>query len=199
LRKEFTISSRGTNILANPIEYLKGVGPQRAELLQKELGIFTFKDLLEHFPYRHIDRTKVSLIREINPGTDFIQIAGRITSVGIMGEKRAKRLVAEIRDASGTLELIWFQGITWIEKMLTIGSTYRVFGKVSFFQSTAQMTHPEIEPVTEEANTGRNFLEPVYSTTEKLKARGLGARQIAKLTQSLFMHLSEKGTSGKPA
>lgn len=192
MRKEFVISTRGTHILASPIEYLKGVGPQRAELLQKELGIFTFKDLLEHFPYRHIDRTRVSLIREITPQTDFIQIAGRITSVGIIGEKRARRLVAEIRDASGTLELTWFQGINWIEKMLTIGSMYRVFGKVSFFQGAAQMTHPEIEAVTEEATTGRNFLEPVYSTTEKLKARGLGARQMAKLTQALFMHLSEK-------
>ncbi|WP_315820835.1 hypothetical protein [Paraflavitalea speifideaquila] len=116
MRKEFTISSRGTNILASPIEYLKGVGPHRAELLQKELGIFTFKDLLEHFPYRHIDKTKVSLIREIGPQTDFIQIAGRITSMGIMGEKRSKRMVAEIKDASGILELTWFQGITWIEK-----------------------------------------------------------------------------------
>lgn len=160
--------------------------------MQKELGIFTFKDLLEHFPYRHIDKTKVSQIREIGPQTDFIQIAGRLTSLGIIGEKRSKRLVAEIRDTSGTLELTWFQGITWIEKMLTVGQAYRVFGKVSFFQGLPQMTHPEIEPVTEEKVTGRSFLEPVYSTTEKLKARGLGARQMAKLTQALFMHLGEK-------
>lgn len=178
--------------MASPIEYLKGVGPQRAELLQKELGIFTFKDLLEHFPYRHIDKTKVNLIREITPATDFIQIAGRITSVGIMGEKRSKRLVAELKDASGVVELTWFQGITWIEKVLTIGQTYQVFGKVSFFQGTPQLTHPEIEPLTEEKASGRHFLEPVYSTTEKLKARGLGGRQIAKLTQALFLHLQER-------
>ncbi|MDF2187615.1 ATP-dependent DNA helicase RecG [Paraflavitalea sp. CAU 1676] len=189
--KVFFISSRGTHILASPIEYLKGVGPQRAELLQKELGIYTFKDLLEHFPYRHIDKTKVSLIRDISPMTDFIQIAGRVTSVGIIGEKRSKRLVAELRDSSGTVELTWFQGITWIQKMLSVGQSYQVFGKVSFFQGTPQLTHPEIESLSEEPSA-RNFLEPVYSTTEKLKARGLGARQIAKLTQALFLHFTEK-------
>jgi ATP-dependent DNA helicase RecG len=84
--------------------------------LQKELGIFTFKDLLEHFPYRHIDKTKINQIRDITPQTDFIQVVGRVTSMGIMGEKKAKRLVVELKDASGTLELTWFQGITWIEK-----------------------------------------------------------------------------------
>lgn len=160
--------------------------------MQKELGIFTFKDLLEHYPYRHIDKTKVSLIREIGPNTDFIQIAGRITSMSIMGEKRSKRLVAEIKDASGVVELTWFQGITWIEKMLFVGQSYQVFGKVSFFQGLPQLTHPEIEPLAEENAAARNFLEPVYSTTEKLKARGLGGRQIAKLTQALFLHLREK-------
>jgi ATP-dependent DNA helicase RecG len=177
--------------LSSPIEYLKGVGPHRAELLQKELGIFTFKDLLEHFPYRHIDKTKINLIRDITPQTDFIQIQGRVMSMGIMGEKRSKRLVVEIKDASGVLELTWFQGITWIEKMLSIGQLYQVYGKVGFFQGMPQLTHPEIEAVTEDGTGTRSFLEPVYSTTEKLKARGLGARQIAKLTQALFMHVSE--------
>jgi ATP-dependent DNA helicase RecG len=168
------------------------VGPHRAELLQKELGIFTFKDLLEHFPYRHIDKTRINLIRDITPQTDFIQLQGRVTSMGIIGEKKAKRLVVEIKDASGVLELIWFQGITWIEKMLSVGQLYQVYGKVGFFQGLPQLTHPEIELVTEESTGPRNFLEPVYSTTEKLKARGLGARQIAKLTQALFMHVAER-------
>lgn len=162
-------------------------------MLQKELNIFTFKDLLEHFPYRHIDKTKISPIRDITPATEFIQIVGRISSLNTIGEKRAKRLVAELRDASGIIELTWFQGITWIEKMVSVGQVFRVFGKVSFFQGLPQMTHPEIEPVTEEGpGSTRSFLEPVYSTTEKLKARGLGGRQIAKLTQALFLHLGEK-------
>src|SRR5580693_9258546 len=112
------------NILTNPIEYLKGVGPQRAELLKKELGIFTFQDLLEHYPYRHVDRTKINLIREIGPGTEYIQVAGRVTSVDILGDKRSRRLVAEIRDASGVLELVWFQGIHGIEKLVQVGGEF---------------------------------------------------------------------------
>ncbi len=162
-------------------------------MLQKELSIYTFKDLLEHFPYRHIDKTKINQVRDINPATDFIQLAGRITSMGIMGEKRSKRLVAELRDRSGTVELTWFQGIPWIQKMLVVGQAYQVYGKVNFFQGTPQLTHPEIESLTEEnPAAARNFLEPVYSTTEKLKARGLGARQIANLTKALFLQVKEK-------
>ncbi|WP_346766834.1 ATP-dependent DNA helicase RecG [Pseudoflavitalea sp. G-6-1-2] len=189
--KLFSISGIA-NILSSPIEYLKGVGPQRGEMIRKELNIFTFKDLLEYFPFRHVDRTKVNLIRDITPNTDFIQIAGRITSVSIIGEKRAKRLVAEIRDSSGIMELIWFQGITWMEKTLQIGSGFRVYGKVSFFQGQPQMTHPEIESLQETGTETKNYLEPVYPTTEKLKARSLGGRQIGKLTQTLLAQLREK-------
>ena len=178
--------------MTSPIEYLKGVGPQRGEMLRKELSIFTFKDLLEYYPFRHVDRTRVNLIRDITPNTDYIQVAGRITSLGIIGEKRAKRLVAEIRDQTGTMELIWFQGITWMEKTLTIGSGFRVFGKVSFFQGQPQMTHPEIESLQEVGKETKAYLEPVYPTTEKLKARGLGGRQIGKLTQTLVAQLREQ-------
>lgn len=187
-----SVISRTVNILLNPIEYLKGVGPQRADLLKKELSIFTFKDLLELFPYRHIDKTKVNLIKDITPQTDYIQIAGKITSVELAGERRAKRLVAEIKDSSGTLELVWFQGITWIQKMLSIGQPLLVYGRVSFFQGQPQITHPEIENLSEEKSDGKNFLEPVYPSTEKLKARGLGGRQIGKLTQTLLAQLQEK-------
>lgn len=179
-------------ILSNPIEYLKGVGPQRGDMLKKELGIFTFHDLLFYFPFRHVDKTKISLIRDINEQSDYIQVVGRLMSLETMGERKSKRLVAEIRDASGILELIWFQGINWIQKALQIGQEYRVFGKISFFQGNAQITHPEIEPFSQEKPDTKFFLEPVYSTTEKLKARGLGGRQIGKLTQQLFGMLHEK-------
>jgi ATP-dependent DNA helicase RecG len=181
-----------SHILSSPIEYLKGVGPQRAELLKKELGIFTFKDLLEHYPYRHVDKTQVNLIKEIKPQTEYIQVAGKLVSKELIGEKQSKRLVCEIKDASGNLELIWFQGINWIQKMLTIGETYLVYGRVSYFQGQPQITHPEIEVFSNEKNGGKPFLEPVYPSTEKLKSRGLGGRQIAKLTQALFVALREK-------
>ncbi len=147
--------------------------------------------MLEHYPFRHIDRTRVSLIAQITPQTDFIQIAGRITSIGIIGEKRARRLVAEIRDSSGSMELVWFQGISWMEKMLSIGNTYLVYGRTSFFQGSPQMTHPEVEAFDPSNKEGKNFLEPVYPSTEKLKAKGLGGKQIGKLTAALFLLLSE--------
>ena len=95
------MSKRNDHILTSPIEYLKGVGPQRAELLKKELGIFTFRDLLEHFPFRHIDKTIVTPISEIGPNTEWVQVAGKLMSVGLVGDKRSKRLIAEIADASG--------------------------------------------------------------------------------------------------
>lgn len=167
------------------------MGPQKAELLRKELGIFTFRDLLEFFPFRHIDRTRINRIIDIRPDTEFIQVSGIITSVGLMGEKRGRRLVASLRDATGELELVWFQGINWIEKNLVVGNPYLVYGRTSFFQGQPQITHPDIEPVTA-APDGRNFLEPVYPSTEKLKTRSLGGRQIGKLTQALFLMLSEK-------
>jgi ATP-dependent DNA helicase RecG len=168
------------------------VGPQRGDILKKELAIFTFRDLLEYFPYRHIDKTKINLIREINPQTEFIQVAGKLISAEIVGDKRAKRLVAEIRDKSGILELVWFQGITWTQKILTAGQEFLVFGRVSFFNGKAQITHPEIELISNNKTDGKSFLEPVYPSTEKLKSRALGGRQIAKLTQTLLGLLQEK-------
>ncbi len=168
------------------------MGPVRGELLKKELGIFTFRDLLEHFPYRHIDKTKLSLIREISPQTDFIQLRGRLMSVETVGEKRGKRLVAELRDASGNLELVWFQGVNWIQKNLKVGSEYLVYGRTGYFQGFPQITHPEIELFSTEKREERNLLEPVYPTTEKLKARGLGGRQIGQLTRVLLGFLQEK-------
>jgi ATP-dependent DNA helicase RecG len=184
----------GTNatILSSPIEYLKGVGPQRAEMLQKELGIFTFNDLLEHFPYRHIDKTKISRISDITPQTDFIQVAGMLTHTEVLGQNRGKRLVGELKDSSGSLELTWFQGASWIQKALKPGQEYLVFGKVGFFQGRAQITHPEMELMSEANTGGKSFLEPVYPSTEKLKARSLGGRQLAKLTRVLHSMIAEK-------
>ena len=186
------MSKRNDNILSSPIEYLKGVGPQRAELLKKELGIFTFKDLLEHFPFRHIDKTIVTPIIDLGANTDWVQVSGKITGLEIVGDKRSKRLVAELTDATGYIELVWFQGISWIQKSLVTGQRYLVYGKVSYFNGKAQISHPEMDPVIQEVKDTRNFLEPVYASTEKLKARGLGGRQLAKLTHTLFTIIQER-------
>jgi len=181
-----------TDILNSPIEYLKGVGPQRAELLKKELNIFTFNDLLNHFPHRHVDKTKVNFIREIEPSTDYIQVAGSLHNIDIIGIKSGRRMVATLRDKTGTLELTWFQGINWIQKILQAGEQYLVFGKVSFFQGRPQIVHPEMELLTTEKKDGKSFLEPVYPTTEKLRSKALGGRQISKLTEVLMKLINEK-------
>jgi ATP-dependent DNA helicase RecG len=188
----FFIISSSANILSSPIEYLKGVGPQRGELLKKELGIFTFNDLLNHFPFRHVDKTKLSLIREINSQTEYIQVAGVLLNAEVIGQRGGKRLVAQLKDRSGFLELTWFQGINWIQKTVQPGQSYLVYGKVSFYNDEPQIIHPEIELLTAEIKEGKSFLEPVYPTTEKLKSRGLGGRQIGKLTQALMAMLKEK-------
>jgi ATP-dependent DNA helicase RecG len=181
--------SGSANILSTPIEYLKGVGPVRAELLKKELDIHTFSDLLDHFPIRHIDKTVVSLISDIRPDTDTIQVAGTLLFSEIVGAGRAKRLVAQVRDRSGLLELAWFQGINWVTKLLEPGTTYLIFGKTGFFNGKPQIVHPEIEVYAPAAAAGKPHLEPVYPSTEKLKARGLNGRQLAKLTALLFQQI----------
>lgn len=160
--------------------------------MKKELGIFTFEDLLNHYPLRHIDRTNIEKIAGITHNTDYIQVAGTITGVEVLGERAAKRMVARLSDDTGVVELTWFRGVQWIQKMLQEGSRYLVWGKAGFFNGRPQITHPEIELFTPELKTGKSFLEPVYPTTEKLKARGLNGRQLAKLTAALLPQVSEK-------
>jgi ATP-dependent DNA helicase RecG len=180
-----------TEILASPIEYLKGVGPQRAMILRKELGIDTFRDLLELYPYRHVDKSHTSFISEISTATEFILVAGFLGSLQILGEGKSKRLVTTLKDATGTIQMLWFQGISWMEKNLKPGFRYRAYGKIGFYNGEAQLTHPEIEGFDEIKGDG-SPLQPIYPSTEKLKSRGLGGRQIAKLTHQLLSQLQEK-------
>ena len=168
------------------------MGPLKADLLKKELSIFTFGDLLEHFPLRHIDRTSVNKIAEIEPATEYIQVAGILDDMEILGDNRSKRLIAHLRDKTGTVELCWFQGINWVQKSLTVGKPYLVFGRTAFFNGKPQMSHPELEPFDASLVNGKSFLEPIYSTTEKLKARGLNGKQIGKLTMTLLAMLSPR-------
>jgi ATP-dependent DNA helicase RecG len=168
-------------------------------LLKKELNIFTFNDLLEYYPYRHIDRTKINLISDIkkqqlNSELDnaFVQIAVVLVHVEVIGKMGGRRLVAQVKDKSGSLELTWFQGVAWVQKLLETGQSYLVYGKISFFNGQPQIIHPEFEVLTTDKQVGASFLEPIYYTTEKLKARGLGGRKIGNLTQLLISMLKEK-------
>jgi ATP-dependent DNA helicase RecG len=186
----FSLLTNRPTILDSPIEYLKGVGPQKGDLLRKELNIHTFGDLLEHFPYRHIDKTRVFPISAIAFGMDTVQVRGILMEPEEVGEKKGRRLAAILKDQTGELELIWFQGIQWVKKMLVPGRQYVVYGKVNWFKNKPSITHPEIEPADEENIAGKNFLEPVYPTTEKLKTKFLTGRSIGKLTSALLPQVS---------
>ncbi len=185
------MSRNSPEILASPIEYLKGVGPQRAAILRRELGIDTFRDLLELYPYRHLDKSRVSAIADISATTEFILVAGFLGSLQILGEGKSKRLVTTLKDATGSLQLVWFQGISWMEKNLNPGFRYRAYGRIGFYNGEPQLTHPEIEGF-DELKGDASPLQPFYPSTEKLKARSLGGRQIARLTQQLLSQLKEK-------
>jgi ATP-dependent DNA helicase RecG len=178
-------------ILASPIEYLKGVGPHRATILRKELGIDTFGDLLDLYPYRHLDKSQITPIADISAATEFIQVAGLLGSFQILGEGKSKRLVTTLKDATGKLLLVWFQGISWMEKNLNPGFRYRAFGRIGNYNGEFQLVHPEIERF-EEISADTAPLQPIYPSTEKLKARSLGGRQLAKLTRQLLSQVKER-------
>ena len=153
------------------------------------MQIFIFQDLLNHFPFRHIDKTNISKITEINFQTEYIQIVGRLLYKETIGANRAKRIIAIVKDESGELELTWFQGVNYMQKYLVEGTDYLIFGKVSFFNGKAQIVHPELELFVPQKAEGKIYLEPVYPTTEKLKAKGINGRSFAKLTHQLFSQL----------
>jgi ATP-dependent DNA helicase RecG len=176
------------NPFQTPIEYLKGVGLSRAEVLKKELGLATFDDLLRHFPYKYIDRTKFYKIKDIEPDMPYVQVLARLTHKEILGEKHTKRIVFQAQDDTGVMELVWFQGIKWVEKSLIPGKAYILFGKPTFFNGKAQMAHPEVEVYAPGALTkqGNLTLQPAYNSTEKLKQFSLDSKGLQKLTAQLL-------------
>ena len=153
-------------------------------MLRTELGIATFEDLLYHYPYRYFDRTQIFKIGAIDPQTEYAQFAGKLINMAEEGDGRKRRLAATLVDDTGRIELIWFQGITWAKKNLREGDRYIVFGKVAQFNGYYNISHPEIEPLNAEATIPG--MQPVYSTTEKLRLKGVTNRSFAKITQSFF-------------
>lgn len=179
------------NPLLTPIEYLKGVGPQRAELLRSEFGIFKFRDLLYYFPFRYVDRTKFHTIAEINSTATEIQIKGKITSLQEVGEQRKKRLVAKFTDNTGVVELIWFRTTPWqVDKIRAlINKPIIVYGKPNLFNKNFNFTHPEIEEISQ--NTTSKGLFPVYSNTEKALKRGINTRVLQKLQSEVWLEVGK--------
>ena len=170
--------------LSTPIEYLKGVGPQRGELLKKELGIYTYADLLQQYPFRYIDRTRFYKLNQLNAELPHVQVLARVLSKSVVGEKRTKRLVVEFKDDTGIFESVWFQSIKWFERNIQIGSVYIVFGKPTVFNGRISISHPEIELYNPQAKKQGNLhLQPVYSSTEKLKLANLDTKGLQRLQE----------------
>ena len=168
--------------LDTTIEFLKGVGPKRAEVLQKELGIYTYADLLGYYPFRYIDRTRFYKVAELDPDLPYVQILGRITSKETIGEKHKKRIVARLTDETGTIELVWFQSLKWVEEHVMRGKVYIAFGKPAIFNGSFSISHPELESYPRPATVSGNLtLQPVYNSTEKLKKFSLDSRGIQKM------------------
>jgi len=175
-----------SNFLQTPIDYLKGVGPNRADLLKNELDIHTFQDLLNLFPNRYLDRTHYYKIAQLQPTNAEVQILGKITHIKTVAQKRGSRLVATFRDETGTMELVWFRGTKWIRDNLKLNTPYVVFGKTNSYQGNFSMPHPEMELLKDHEAKIRSAMQPVYPSTEKLANRGITNRVMNTWMQQLF-------------
>ncbi|WP_158851241.1 ATP-dependent DNA helicase RecG [Algibacter sp. L1A34] len=181
-----------SNYLQTPIDYLKGIGPNRADALRKELGIHTFQDLMNLFPNRYIDRTQFYKISRLQQSNADIQIVGKITGFKEVAQKRGKRLVANFVDETGTMELVWFRGQKWIKENLKTNIEYVAFGKANAFGGKFSMPHPELELLTEHEKNMRSAMQPVYPSTEKLANKGITNRVISKTMQQIFLDTNGK-------
>ncbi len=187
------------NLLHTPIEYLKGVGPNRGELLRKELGIHQYGDLINFYPNRYIDRTRYYKINELQNNAAEVQIIGKIIHVKTVEfGKNQKRLVATFVDDTGQMELVWFQGHKWIRESLQLNAVVVIFGKCTAFGNAFNMAHPEIELLSEHEQNLRSAMQPVYPSTEKLTNRGISNRVINKMMQQLFMETQALFTETLP-
>ncbi len=187
------------NLLQTPIEYLKGVGPQRGDLLRKELGIHKYADLVNFYPNRYIDRTRYYKVNELRNNPAEVQIVGKIIHIKTVEQKKGKRLVATFTDGTGEMELIWFQGIKWIRESLQLNVPIVIFGKCNVYNGLYSMPHPEIELLTAHEQSLRSAMQPVYPSTETLANRGISNRVVNKMMQQLFLETGNTFTETLPA
>ncbi len=176
--------------LHTSIEYLKGVGPSRADLLRKELGIRTLSDLANFFPNRYIDRTQFLKINQLQQNTAEVQIIGKITHLKTVQQKRGSRLVATFEDEAGSMDLVWFRGVKWIKESLKVDVPYVAFGRVNWFNGLFTMPHPELELVSDYKKSLQTAMQPVYPSTENLSSKGVTNRVVVKMMQQLFANIS---------
>tara|TARA_B100001741_G_scaffold218252_1_gene180921 strand:- start:5408 stop:7507 length:2100 start_codon:yes stop_codon:yes gene_type:complete len=176
-------------LLSTSIDFLKGVGPARADLLKKELNIFTYRDLLYYFPFRYIDKSKVFKVSDLHSDLPFVQIKGKIIRFEDVGKGRSKRLVAHLQDDTGVVQLVWFKGVRWIKSSLKLDIDYLVFGKPSSFKNRFNIVHPEVDLYEDYNKKAHVGLQGVYHSSEKLSAKGLNSRGILKLIKNLIPFL----------
>ncbi|SDK79558.1 ATP-dependent DNA helicase RecG [Catalinimonas alkaloidigena] len=173
------------------LEYLRGVGPQKAATLNKELELFTYGDLIQHYPFRYEDRSRFYDIGDLTDDLPYVQVKGHLVYKELIGEGPKKRLMARLRDQTGELELVWFQGIKWVQSRLKLQHEYVVFGKASSFQGKFSIAHPELELLAEAQPTA-GFLQPVYHTTETMKRRFLDSRALGRIMRTLIELAKDK-------
>ena len=188
------------SILENNITYLKGVGPKKAEILKKELGIIIFDDLLNYFPFRYVDKSKIYKVTDVVNDSTYFQLVGRVTNLVKVGDKRMKYITATFTDDSGSIGLIWFRGLQWVANYFTNPSKqYIIFGKPTVFRNKFSFTHPEIEDyIPDSLSASGQRLEGIYSSTEKLKNMGLGSRGISNLQKELLNQCANDITETLP-
>lgn len=179
-----------SEFLNTEITYLSGVGPKRAEMLGKELGIATFGDLLSYYPFKYIDRTKFYKISELEANMPYVQLSGEIEGYYYEGAGRSKRLAATFRDETGTIKLLWFKGIKWIIDSYKPNTRYILFGKPGIFNGTLNIIHPELEDQAKSEKKISSGIQAQYNTTEKLKNSFITSRTINKLMSNLFSQLT---------
>ena len=184
--------------LHTPIDYLKGVGPNRSKLFKKELKIFTYQDLLSFFPYRYVDKTKYHKIDEVNNTKSEIQIIGKIVDLYESGSPRKRRLIAKVKDDTGFIELVWFKSHKWIKESLTLNKNYIIYGKPNIFNGIYNIPHPELELYKKESLKYRSSLDPVYPSTENLIKRGITNKVIRNIVKELLLKTKSKFVESLP-
>ena len=178
------------DLATRDIKYLSGVGPQRASVLNKELGIYSLHDLLYYFPYKYVDRSRIYYIQEIDGTMPYIQLKGEILSFETAGEGRQRRLIAHFSDGTGVVDLVWFQGIKYLVGKYKVHQEYIVFGKPTFFNGRINMAHPDIDSASD-LKLSSMGLQPYYNTTEKMKRSSLNSHAIEKMMNTVVQQLRE--------
>lgn len=175
-------------MLNTSIEYLKGVGSAKADVLKKELGIFTYLQLLQHYPFRYVDKTKFHKIKDVKNEGDYVQIKGILRRIDSIGDGRKRRMTGVFRDDTGMLELTWFKGLSWVQN-LQVGMEYIVYGKPSIYKGKISIVHPDISLLTEAKKANASTLDPVYPTTDKLRNKRLDTKGLANIMKNVFIKI----------